>query len=286
MQSSDESALDIERLRGWIGREETVSQIVGEDLARKYHATFDLAGEAPKAGEIVPRLIHFCLTQPAAPTARLGEDGHPQRGEFLPPVPLPRRMWAGGSVLFHGDLRVGDRTRRRSRIEDVMLKQGRSGALCFVTVRHRIDVNGAPVLEETQDIVYREADAPGAAHKLQKPAEPGVHRKPMRADPPLLFRYSALTFNSHRIHYDRRYAMAVEGYPGLVIHGPLQAALLAHYATELHGTPPKRFGFRGMSPLFDEDAFALHAVEEGDRLKLWTARDGGPIGMMAEAAWS
>lgn len=286
MAASDRSALDIDHLRGWIGNEDIGVDIVSEDLARKYHATFDDPGEAPKPGEVVPRLIHFCLAQPAAPTGALGPDGHPARGGFLPPVPLPRRMWAGGAFSFSGDLRVGDVVRRISRIADVVLKEGRTGPLCFVTVEHRVEANGALVLEERQDIVYRDLDGAAGTTKQPPSAEQGAHQRPMRAEAPLLFRYSALTFNGHRIHYDRRYVMEVEGYPGLIVHGPMQAALLCNYATELRGAPPRRFSFRGLSPLFDDDAFALHAAEEGAGLKLWTAKQNGTLCMTAEAAWS
>ncbi|MCT4495387.1 FAS1-like dehydratase domain-containing protein [Bosea minatitlanensis] len=283
---SAETPLDIDHLRGWIGREEVATDVLGEDLARKYHATLELPGEAPKPGEVAPRLIHFCLAQPAVPTGLLGPDGHPARGGFLPPVPLPRRMWAGGALSFSGDLRVGDRVRRVSRIADVVLKQGRTGALCFVTVLHRIEAEGEPVLEERQDLVYRGADVPGGAAKAPAGAEQGDHRRAMQAGPTLLFRYSALTFNGHRIHYDRRYAQEVEGYPGLVVHGPLQAALLYGFATELRGAPPQRYSFRGQAPLFDDDAFVLHAREEGEGLRLWSARQNGPLCMSAEAHWA
>ena len=283
--SGENPALDISYLRHWIGREDIGADIVSEDLARKYHAALDFRGEPPKHGEIVPRLIHFCLAQPIVPTAKLGPDGHPARGGFLPPVPLPRRMWAGDAVTFHGDLRVGDVAKRISRIEDVVLKEGRTGTLCFVTVQHRVEANGTLVLEERQNVVYRGIDTAAGSAKVPPAAEQGVHQRAMKAEPPLLFRYSALTFNGHRIHYDRRYATEVEGYPGLIVHGPLQAALLYYYASELRGAPPKRFGFRGLSPLFDDDAFALHASEQGDILKLWTARQNGPLCMSAEAQW-
>jgi len=278
-------AFDIEYLRRWIGRKDIGSDLITEDLARKYHATFDYSGEPPRMGDVVPRLIHFCLAQPAAPTSKLGFDGHPARGDFLPPVPLPHRMWAGGALIFQGDLRVGDEVKRTSRIEDVVLKQGRTGALCFVTVQHRIEANGALVLEERQDIVYRGPVTPGATAKSHPPAEQGTHQRPMKAEATILFRYSALTFNSHRIHYDRRYVTQVEGYSGLIVHGPLQAALLCNYATELRG-PPRRFSFRSLSPLFDDDAFALHANEDGEGLKLWTAKQNGPLCMNAEAHWA
>ncbi|MGO4125017.1 MaoC family dehydratase N-terminal domain-containing protein [Inquilinus sp. YAF38] len=277
--------IDIDRLRSWIGREEVAEDIVTADLVRKFRATLDFPGAPPQEGEAVPRLIHFCLAQPAAPTASLGPDGHPQRGDFLPPVPLPRRMWAGGSVTFHGELRVGDRVRRVSRIGDVVAKEGRSGLLCFVTVDHSIEMDGLSLLQERQDLVYRGLDG-GAAKPAPAPAEPGHHRRRVDASPPLLFRYSALTFNGHRIHYDRRYVAEVEGYPGLVVHGPLQATLLLHFAAEIRGTPPARFDFRSLSPLFDDDPVILHAKESGDGLTLWTARENGPVAMTAEAGWA
>lgn len=285
MTGEASARLDIAHLRSWIGREDIGHDIVSEDLARKYHATFDAPGAVPKPDEIVPRLIHFCLAQPAVPTAALGPDGHPARGGFLPPVPLPRRMWAGGAFTFHGDLRVGDSVRRISRIADVVQKEGRTGMLCFVTVQHHIEANGTLVLEERQDIVYRDLDSAAGTTKQPPAAEMGTHQRPMKAEATLLFRYSALTFNGHRIHYDRRYVTEVEGYPGLIVHGPMQAALLCNYATELRGAPPKRFSFRGLSPLFDDDAFALHASEEGDMLRLWTAKQNGPLCMASEASW-
>ena len=275
---------DIAHLRSWIGRGEEASEVVTAELVHKFRATLDLPGGKPALGEPAPPLIHLCLAQPAVPQSGLGPDGHPARGGFLPPVPLPRRMWAGGAFAFRRDIRVGDTVQRVSRIADVALKEGRTGPLCFVTVEHRVEAGGAVALEERQDLVYRAADAGGAA-KPAAPAAAGSHRQTAEASATLLFRYSALTFNGHRIHYDRRYAMEVEGYPGLVVHGPLQATWLLNFAASIRGAPPSRFSFRGLSTLFDDDAVRLHAKEDGDRLKLWTARDGGPVAMSAEAAW-
>jgi 3-methylfumaryl-CoA hydratase len=275
--------LDIEHLRSWVGRESSATDIITEDLVRKFHATFDLPGIAPGMGAPAPCLIHFCLAQEIAPTAALGSDGHPQRGGFLPPVPLPRRMWAGGNVIFHGDLRVGDEVRRISRIHDVVVKQGRSGLLCFVKVKHVVKIADRLVIEETQDIVYRGSGNLNSEDPI--PAKTGLHRRCIGLSVPLLFRYSALTFNSHRIHYDRRYATEVEGYPDLIVHGPLQATMLLNYAAELGGGSPSRFIFRGLLPLFVDDVVVLHADQRDRMLGLWTARDGGPVIMVAEAYW-
>jgi 3-methylfumaryl-CoA hydratase len=285
MIPSKTAKLDVEKLRKWIGHEEQVSDVITTDLIRKFYATFDLEEPVPEMGQTAPRLIHFCLAQATAPTVALGTDGHPRKGHFLPPVPLPRRMWAAGRMNFRKDLRVGDEVRRVSRIADVVPKNGRGGLLCFVTVEHVIGVDGNAVVNETQDIVYRSMDE-GASSKPGEPAKPGNEQRRIQPSPQLLFRYSALTFNSHRIHYDRRFVAEVKQYPGLVVHGPLQATLLANFATKIHGAMPSSFNFRSVSPLFDYDPFILHAEEDGSKLKLWTAREGGPVAMMAEASWA
>jgi 3-methylfumaryl-CoA hydratase len=278
-------AIDIDHLRSWIGREETAIDVVTANIVGKFQATFDREPDDLQPGSVAPRLLHFCLGQPAALTRLLAEDGHPQRGSFLPPVPLPRRMWAGGSLSFHDDLRIGDTMRRVSRIEDVVLKEGRTGLLCFVTVKHEIERHGQPILSETQDVVYRGPDT-GEQKKPSLPAPVAADRRQVDPWPPFLFRYSALTFNSHRIHYDYPYATKTEGYPGLVVHGPLQATLLLNLATEMRGASPAHFTFRSLSPLFDNEAFYLNAEEEAGGLRLWTARSGGSLAMTAQAEWS
>jgi 3-methylfumaryl-CoA hydratase len=272
------NALDADHLKTWIGRSQTAQDVVSEDLVRKFRATLNLP---ETASSVAPQLIHFCLAQPAAPTSDLGADGHPARGGFLPPVPLPRRMWAGGEVTFHGDLHVGDPVERTSTITDATIKEGRTGVLCFVTVRHVFAVDGKARVEERQDIVYREASAAAVAPPAVAPT--GAHQRMMETSAPMLFRYSALTFNGHRIHYDRRYTMEVEGYPGLIVHGPLQATALCHFAADIQGQVPSRFSFRSTGTLFDDDKALLHAEDKGDRLALWTARKGGPVAMSAEA---
>lgn len=276
--------MDIDQLRRWIGRQETSSELVTEAMVGRFKATFDLEG-ATMNGEAAPVMIHLCVAPPAAPTAGLGVDGHPARGGFLPPVPLPRRMWAGGAFKFEGDIRVGDLVARHSTIRDVTLKEGRTGPLCFVIVDHRVESGGRLVIEERQDIVYRGIDTPGGGtRKAPEPAPHGAHRMLVAPSAPLLFRYSALTFNSHRVHYDVPY-LEEEAYPGRVVHGPLQATQLVRFAEQVRGARPKRFDFRSLSPLFDIADYTLNAVEEEGGLRLWTSYADGPVAMEALAAW-
>lgn len=276
--------VDIDHLQTWIGREECDSEVLSPRLVRQFNATFDrTSGTEP--GDEAPLLIHLCLAQPTAPMSDLGRDGHPALGGFLPPIPLPRRMWAGGEFQFKEPMRIGEEVTRRSTITDVRLKQGRSGALCFVTVDHEVTANGRLVLNERQDIVYRDIPADGQAKTDPEPASEGAHRRTVTPHPTLLFRYSAMTFNGHRIHYDKPFCTDSEGYPGLVVHGPMQATMLCQYAADRKGRAPARFAFRSLSPIFDDGNFTLNAAPEGDDLKLWTARMDGPVAMEARAKW-
>lgn len=270
----------------WIGREDVAEETLTGSLVERFAATIGLSAVASDPDGVAPRLIHFCLCQPAAPMSELGEDGHVARGGFLPPIALPRRMWAASDILFTGDIHVGDRVTRRSRVADISVKHGRTGNLCFVTVDHAISVRDVTVINDRQTIVYRGAASAQAAPPLQSSTEIGEHVERFDASAPLLFRYSALTFNSHRIHYDQQYSADVEGYPDLVVQGPLQATLLYHMAARLHGGAPDRFSFRGNAPLFRGDGAQLHTVSNDDGMKLWTVRDGGPIAMTAKASWS
>lgn len=274
--------LDIDRLRSWIGRQETDSEVLTDTKARQFNATFDRTSDTAPGAE-APLLIHLCLAQPVAPMSALGRDGHPALGGFLPPVPLPRRMWAGGAFTFRAPIRIGASVTRRSTVTDVQVKQGRTGPLCFVTVSHEITSDGAPALTERQDIVYREASA--VAKSEPSAARPGPHSRSLAPTSTLLFRYSALTFNGHRIHYDMPFATGTEGYPGLVVHGPLQATLLCHYAQGIKRLAPKHFRFRSLSPLFDDTDLTLNAEETPEGLRLWTARPGGPEAMEATAVF-
>ena len=180
-----------------------------------------------EAGDAAPFTVHWCLAQPVFPMSELGPDGHPDRGGFLPPVPLPRRMWAGGELEFFEPLRVGDEVTRTSRIADVTMKTGSTGVLCFVSVEHLITTPRGIAIRERQDIVYRDMSTtqPAAPAKAPPPPPVAKHRESHMADPVLLFRYSALTFNGHRIHYDRDYVTKVEGYPGLIVPRPAAGGL-------------------------------------------------------------
>lgn len=217
----------------------------------------------------------------------LGPDGHPTRGGFLPPVPLPRRMWAGGEIEFLQPLQVGDESTRTSRIADVQVKTGSTGTLCFVSVEHSISSPRGTAIRERQDIVYREMTSNAPANAKAPPPPPKAqHRETHVSDPVLLFRYSALTFNGHRIHYDRDYVTKVEGYPGLIFHGPLQAALIIEMAAKLHGgKAPKKFTYRGLQPLFEGSEFSVNANETDAGMELWTANAEGQPTMKGTAVW-
>ena len=279
---------DLDHLRQWIGRTAEASDVVTAQLVKGLRATlFQEVGE-PKPGDAAPWTAHWCLAPPVFPMSQLSQDGHPARGGFLPPVPLPRRMWAGGELEFSELLRVGDEVKRTSRIADVTMKTGSTGVLCFVSVEHLITTARGTALRERQDIVYRDM-ASGQQAPPAKPAAPppvAKHRESHMSDPVLLFRYSALTFNGHRIHYDRDYVTKVEGYPGLIFHGPLQASFIVELAAKLHGgTAPKKFSYRGVQPLFEGSEFSVNANDTGAGLELWTANSEGQPTMKGTATW-
>jgi 3-methylfumaryl-CoA hydratase len=277
--------VDLAHLRQWIGRTEEAHDLVTARLAAEFHATF-APHLVPVADGDAPWMLHWCLTPQIAPTSALGLDGHPRRGGFLPPVPLPRRMWAGGSIEARAPLRIGDAVTRRSRIEDVSLKEGQSGRLCFVAVRHEtIGPRGLSIVER-HDIVYRDAAGAGpgsAARPARDRRADGDIVWTVDASPVLLFRYSAMTFNGHRIHYDEAYVTGTEGYAGLVVHGPLQASLLFNLAATIGGAVPVRFDYRGLSPL-TSGTFRVHGRRDTDgRVACWTESADGRIGMDADA---
>jgi 3-methylfumaryl-CoA hydratase len=276
-------------LKEWIGKSETVSDVVTATPYAALSATLDRAIERPPAGTPLPALWHWLYFLPLCRQSDVGPDGHPKRGGFLPPVPLPRRMWAGSQFEFRHPLRVGDRVRRVSTIADVTEKSGRSGPLVFVKVRHEVSANegAAPALVEFHDIVYREA--PKAEDVAPPPKAAPVTAQWTRhwvPDDVLLFRYSALTFNGHRIHYDRRYVTQVEGYPGLIVHGPLIATLLLDLLRwQLADARVAKFEFRAVRPMFDIHAFDVcgDRLPDGKTVHLWARDHEGWLAMDATA---
>jgi 3-methylfumaryl-CoA hydratase len=260
--------VDTDHLRSWIGKCDTASDQITPGLVERFRATLgDHLHEVPGS---VPFGLHWCLAPVALPHEALGPDGHPARGGFLPPVPLRNRMWAGGTIRFLAPFAVGDLVRRESRIADVVAKQGRSGLLVFVQVEHAYHVGDRVMLEERHDIVYRDAPktiVPAGQSTHPEAGEGGV----FVGDPVTLFRYSALTFNGHRIHYDHPYATGEEGYAGLVVHGPLQATLLMQAAVRAMERPDFAFAYRGLAPLIAGQAVGLHR----DDTRLWLEKRDG-----------
>jgi 3-methylfumaryl-CoA hydratase len=274
-------------LQDWIGRNERRSDWISAGPFAALAATLDREDPEPVLGSDLPQLGHWLLFRPTARQSALGTDGHRFEGGFLPPAPLPRRMWAGGRVQFHHALHIGDEVSRSSCVVSVDRKTGRGGSLIFVTVRHEIhDARGIAVTEE-QDIVYREAPPrSGAAEVAAQPAPlDAAFEREIRPDPVLLFRYSALTFNGHRIHYDRRYATEVEGYPGLVVHGPLIATMLLDLLRrERPDAAASRFSFRAVRPLFDTHCFTICGRPDGIQgFELWAHDHEGYLAMQARA---
>ncbi len=276
---------ELDRLRDWIGRTEARSDVVTAAPLAALAATLDRDDPAPAAGTEVPPLAHWLYFLPVARQSELGPDGHPKRGGFLPKVELPRRMWAGGRLTFEQPLRVGDAITRTSKIADVTVKPGRSGALVFVCVRHEIRGGRGVALTEEHDIVYRDNPRPGAPAPAPQPAPREFEfSREIVPDPVLLFRYSALTFNGHRIHYDRTYATEVEGYPGLIVHGPLIATLLLDLARRnLPQASIRSFAFKAVRPLFDLNPFSVCGRRDGERIALWARDHEGALAMDATA---
>ena len=279
-------AIDENQLRGWIGRSEERRDVAGAMQVAAMAATLDVADMATDAGAAVPPLWHWMYFIPLARHSEIGPDGHPQRGGFLPPVPLPRRMWAGGRLDFHAPLEIGEAITRISRIQDVSLKTGRSGTLAFVTVRHEISNTRGVAITEEHDIVYRENPRPDALAPQPQPAPEGMTMwRDIVPDPVLLFRYSALTFNGHRIHYDRPYVTGVEGYPGLIVHGPLIATLLLDLLRrDQPQADVRRFRFRAVRPIFDIHRFTVCGRPDGaGTFALWARDHAGCLAMEASA---
>ena len=278
----------LDRLNDWVGRSETVDDVAYPTPVAALTATLDHPRTPAATGSKLPPLWHWLYFLPMHRQSEIGPDGHAKRGGFLPPVPLPRRMWAGSQFEFRTPIRVGDRMSRTSTIDDVTAKEGRTGKLVFVKVRHELRCNGAadPALVEFHDIVYREAQRPDdVPPPPQKAAASAPWQREIVPDDVLLFRYSALTFNGHRIHYDRSYVTEVEGYPGLIVHGPLIATLLVDLLRrELPNAVLTQFDFKAASPLFDLHPFSVCGRREAEgSVLLWARNHLGELAMNARA---
>jgi 3-methylfumaryl-CoA hydratase len=274
--------MNLETLRDWVGKTESASDTVSAWPVAALAATLDRRELAPRAGDELPPCWHWLFFLEAKPASELGHDGHPKRGGFLPPVPLPRRMWAGGRLEFLHPLRIGDAIRRDSTILSVEPKRGRSGNLVFVTVQHTVSTGANIAVREEHDIVYRDAARPGEAppEATHAPANPAWHRN-LVGDPVLLFRYSALTFNGHRIHYDLDYARRDEHYPGLIVHGPLQTTLMLDLCRRHAQRPVKKLDYRARQPIFHGETFSVNGAPHagGATAELWTANAAGQVAM-------
>ena len=281
----------ITHLQEWLGKTESFQDTVTSAPVRALSATLDREDPAPSKGTFLPELWHWLYFLPHARESEIGPDGHPKRGGFLPPVPLPRRMWAGSRIEWLKPLSVGDEIERVSTIESVTHKAGRTGDLIFVLVNHKIsNQNGLAIIEE-HDIVYRDAPGPDDKPVTPTPAPTDAKwSKTITPDDVLLFRYSALTFNGHRIHYDRKYVTEVEGYPGLIVHGPLIATLLVDLVRQsIPGCKLKSFEFRAIRPTFDINIFKVNAKPDlekdpsGKTISIWAQDHEGWLTMQATA---
>lgn len=259
----------------WIGRSQSVADVLTLARANALDVTLGDKGGL-KVGDALPPLYHWLYFWDVKPPAGLGADGHPAKGDFLPPVRFPHRMWAGGRVTFHMPLLLGATVTRTSTISAISEKKGRSGGLVFVTVRHELDGGEGIAITEEHDLVYRERALAASPAPIPTSAPQAPWMETIDPDPVLLFRYSALTFNGHRIHYDRSYAVEEEGYPALVVHGPLQATLMARLAARRLDAPITRFDYRGHQPAFDGTPLHICGRPTAEGAEVWTQQGQGP----------
>jgi 3-methylfumaryl-CoA hydratase len=274
----------------WIGRTEERWGCLTPELAGMMSAAVSHPLSLPRdtrRGGLLPRLWHWAAFPEFVPLAQLGQDGHPELGDFLPPLAFRRRMWAAGALTFHGSLRIGERLRRTSTIRSVTPKSGATGDMVFVTVDHQVEGETGSFVEERQDIVYLHIPEVFTPPKRLPELENPDFDETVAITEARLFRFSAATFNAHRIHYDLPYAQQVEKYPALVTHGPMQAIMLMETAKRHTGVPPKRFSFRGVHPMFHNHDLRLQGklAPNGKTMVLGTATPEGYLGMTAQAEW-
>ena len=278
---------ELEQYKRWIGRREETADVLLPLHVGGLMATLDRDAALPRPGEAAPPGAHWLIRSPWLRPSGLGADGHAARGGFMPPVPLPRRMWAGSELRLIEPLRVGEEIRRSSEVVDVTVKEGRGGLLVFVKVRHDFHGSAGLAESELQDVVYREAADPARPAPPPEPAPPdGPWRRTVKPDAVMLFRYSVLTFNAHRIHFDQPFVTKVEGYPGLIVHGPLLATFLLDLVRhEAPGRALERFSFRALAPVFDTAPFSLSGAPNADgrSASVWVRGPEGGLAMRAEA---
>lgn len=278
---------NLDHLKTWIGRKESKTDVASAWPVEALAATFDRRDPEPRSGDPIPLGWHWLYFLEAKPASELGHDGHPKRGGFLPPVELPRRMWAGGRIEFKRPLRVGEALRRDSEILSVEAKHGKSGDLVFVTVRHTVLASNEVAVVEEHDIVYREAAKPGDPPPQAKTAPAQAEwRREVIGDPVMLFRFSALTFNGHRIHYDIDYCREEERYPGLIVHGPLQTLLILDLCRRHSTRTVKQLEYRALHPIFHTERFTVNGAlsADGATVDLWTANGAGHYAMRGTAS--
>ena len=277
--------VDIDHLRKWIGKIDNVTDYVTPIVEQRYRATLNMDIGNPKDGDPVTSGLHWMLGWNLVKNDELGVDSHPALGEFLPPVPLPRRMWAGSEIKVLKPIRVGDKVIKQSTVADIQVKEGRTGLLCFVTAEYNFLVNDEVTINEKHNIVYRDISKSGGGSGYSKEI-------PERADlsekifmhPTILFRYSAIGFVGHRIHYDHPYTVNEENYPGLIVHGPLQATYLLRAAEKLMGKPVKSFTHKVMAPVFADSEYMVGVDKMDDgSVSCWGATKEFGVTMRAEA---
>jgi 3-methylfumaryl-CoA hydratase len=278
--------INVDELKSWIGNDEIAFDEVSQSLEARFRATLDEDPGNPQKGEIASSGLHWALAPAVVKSSLLGKDSHPKKGEFLPPVPLPRRMWAGCRTHFLKPLKIGDLVKKRSSVVDINLKDGKSGLLCFVTANYEFFVDDQLMIKEDHDLVYRDYNKEDKTIfvKNDLPFVKSDYEEKIFAHPTMLFRYSAITFNGHRIHYDYPYSTEEEGYKDLVFHGPLQATLMLRAAEKYKKAKVKSFSHRGVAPVYANDDLIINIKNKpNDSLNCFTSTKDAGMTMKAEA---
>ena len=278
--------INVNELKSWIGNDEIAFDEVSQSLEARFRATLDEDPGNPQKGEIASSGLHWALAPAVVKSSLLGKDSHPKKGEFLPPVPLPRRMWAGCRTHFLKPLKIGDLVKKRSSVVDINLKDGKSGLLCFVTANYEFFVDDQLMIKEDHDLVYRDYNKEDKTRfvKNDLPFVKSDYEEKIFAHPTMLFRYSAITFNGHRIHYDYPYSTEEEGYKDLVFHGPLQATLMLRAAEKYKKAKVKSFSHRGVAPVYANDDLIINIKNKpNDSLNCFTSTKDAGMTMKAEA---